>query len=99
MSIYFRNVLKAIGSEDALEAYNNLSEKESMVQAAETKILAKDQQIEVKRTDLARMAHVVDNFNEREEARKKKEALQALVDITKLKRATAERMEAHVRLS
>merc|ERR1712029_319216 len=93
--LLFLNVLKAIGSEEALEAYQNLGDKENRFQARQTRIEAHDDNMEAKQAELGRMKHVVDNFNEREDARKKKDALEALLNITKLKKAAAERMEAH----
>ena len=94
---YFcRDVLKAIGSDDAVQAYADLekltqqvTEQAELVADCDRKIVAKQRQIDS-------LAHVQENLDERKTAYRNMKALDALLQICILKKANEDEQDCQV---
>ena len=97
---YFcRDVLKAIGSDDAVQAYADLEKLYGQV-AEQTELLADcDRKTAAKQRQIDCLAHVLENLNERKTAYKNMKALDALLQICILKKANEDEQDCQVSIA
>ena len=89
-------MLKAIGSDDAVQAYADLEKLTQQVTEQAELVADCDRKIAAKQRQIDSLAYVQENLNERKTAYNNKNALDALLQICILKKANEDVQDCHV---
>ena len=89
-TVLFKNILKSIGDEAALEAYQNLGPLQEELNEVVFKVKNLEERMELKSNEVQALTYIKDAISDRDESLNKKRCLDALDAICKLKKASEE---------
>ena len=87
-TVLFKNILKSIGDEAALEAYQNLGPLQEELNEVAAKVKNLEERVKVKSNEVQALTYIKDAISDRDESFNKKRCLDALDAICKLKKAS-----------